>query len=101
MYSIYEDLGLNYRRNNDYMLMPLMLWDMGIHANVEFMEYTRTCTYENREKVEAEMIRDLGELSYMNFNNQLEEKFLHTAEKKNDGYHYISRRVVQMIWYSN
>lgn len=101
MYSIYEDLGLNYRRNNDYMLMPLMLWDMGIHANVEFMEYTRTCTYENREKVEAEMIRDLGELSYMNFNNQLEEKFLHRAEKTEKGYSYRSRRIVQVIWYSH
>lgn len=101
MYSIYEDLGLNYKRNNDYMLMPLMLWDMGIHANVEYMEYSRDKAYDTWKTAEAEMIRDLGELSYMNFNNQLEEKFLHTAEKKNDGYHYISRRVVQMIWYSN
>ena len=101
MYSIYEDLGLNYKRNNDYMLMPLMLWDMGIHANVEFMEYNRDKTYDTWKTAEAEMIRDLGELSYMNFNNQLEEKFLHTAEKGENGYLYHSRRVVQVVWYKS
>lgn len=97
LYRIYDDLNLDYHRNNDYMLMPLMLWDMGIHADVEFMKYDRTKLYPTLASGEEEMKSDLGELTYMNFNNQLEEKFLHHCEKTEEGYLYRSERIVQVI----
>lgn len=97
LYRIYDDLNLDYHRNNDYMLMPLMLWDMGIHADVEFMKYDRTKLYPTLASGEEEMKSDLGELTYMNFNNQLEEKFLHHCEKTEEGYLYHSERIVQVI----
>ena len=77
--------------------MPLMLWDMGIHADVEFMKYDRTKLYPTLASGEEEMKSDLGELTYMNFNNQLEEKFLHHCEKTEEGYLYRSERIVQVI----
>lgn len=100
--DIYEGLHLNYRRNNDYMLIPLFLWDMGIQANVEYMDYTRTTIYENMKQVKQEMIRDLGEMSYMNFSHELKERFLQQSENlhkyKEEGFLYRSRRIVQVIW---
>ena len=99
MYSIYEDLNLNYKRNNDYMLIPLMLWDMGIHADVEFMKYSKLKKYHNLEAARNEMIQNLGNLTYLNFNTQLEEKFLKCAKEDKDGFIYLSERIVQVITY--
>ena len=99
LYDIYDDLHLTYRKNNDYMLMPMMLWDKGIHANVKYTKYDRTTSYENWKAVEKQMIQDLGELSYLNYNNQLKEMFLRKAVKKKEGYTFTSKRIVVVISY--
>lgn len=101
MHDMYEDLNLDYKRNNDYMLIPLMLWDMGIQADVEFLYYNRQKFYKNWEQAETDMIHDLGELSYMNYNNQLKEKFFHHVEKSDSGYVYASSRAVEVISFHN
>lgn len=101
-YDIYDDLHLNYRRNNDYMLMPMMLWDMGIHADVKYTYYDKKLSYSNWKVVEKQMIEDLGELSYLNYNNQLQEMFYHRAMAEENGYIYTSKRIVEVIsWFKN
>ena len=97
LYSLYRDLGISYRYNNDYILLPMMLWDMGINANVEYTSYIRRKRYSDFSSVEEEMKNDLGELSYLNFNDQLTEKFTQTMIEEKDGLAYDSERVVQII----
>ena len=97
LYDIYDELHLNYHRNNDYMLMPMMLWNMGIHADVTYTHYDRTTTYANWHAVEKQMIEDLGELSYLNYSNQLEDHFLAKAVKTDKGYTFTSKRIVVVI----
>ena len=99
MYELYRDLGLSYRYNNDYILMPLMLWDMGINANVEYVSYTRRKYYKDFSAAEEEMKNDLGELSFLNFNDQLSEKFMQNAMEESNGFAYDSKRIVQIISY--
>ena len=99
LYDIYDELHLKYHRNNDYMLMPMMLWDMGIHADVTYTHYDRTTTYANWHAVEKQMIEDLGELSYLNYSNQLEDRFLPKAVKTDKGYTFTSKRIVVVISY--
>jgi 2-polyprenyl-3-methyl-5-hydroxy-6-metoxy-1,4-benzoquinol methylase len=99
MYELYRDLGLSYRFNNDYILVPMMLWDMGINANVEYITYTRRKRYNDFSEVEAEMKNDLGELSFLNFNDQLSEKFMQNVIEEKNGFAYDSKRVVQIISY--
>lgn len=99
LYSLYRDLGISYRYNNDYILMPMMLWDMGINANVEYTSYVCRKKYSNFSAVEAEMKTDLGELTYMNFNDQLTEKFMQGMIEEKDGLAYDSKRIIQVISY--
>lgn len=49
LYSLYDELSLNYRRNNDYMMMPMMFWNMGIHAEVSFTHYDKVLRYADWE----------------------------------------------------
>lgn len=99
LYDMYDDLHLTYRKNNDYMLMPMMLWDRGIHVDVKYTHYDRTTSYANWKAAEKQMIADLGELSYLNYNNQLKEMFLRKAVKQDEGYTFTSKRIVEVISY--
>lgn len=100
LYSLYDDLELNYRRNNDYMLMPMMLWDMGIHAEVSFWHYDREVRYENLKAAQKEMTADLGELSYMSYEGELKNRFLEKAQHEGEGFRWKSRRIVEVVsWF--
>ena len=99
LYDIYDDLQLNYRKNNDYMLMPMMLWDMGVHVDVKYTKYERFLDFANWEAAEKQMITDLGELSYLNYNNLLQEKFYRKVESMDNGFRYKSDRIVEIISY--
>ncbi len=100
LYHLYDDLELNYRRNNDYMLMPMMLWDMGIHAEVSFWHYDRLVRYEDMKAVQKEMTADLGELSYMSYEGDLKKKFLEQAARDGDEFLWKSERIVEVISYT-
>ena len=100
LYSLYDDLELNYRRNNDYMLMPMMLWDMGIHAEVSFWHYDRLMHYEDLKAAQKEMTADLGELSYMSYEGELKSRFLEKARRDGAGFTWRSERIVEVVsWF--
>ncbi len=100
LYSLYDDLELVYRHNNDYMLMPMMLWDMGYHAEVNFWHYHRLVRYENLKAAERDMIEDLGELSYLNYDGELKSRFLAQAGRDDQGFTWHSDRIVEVIsWF--
>ena len=99
MYSIYHDLGINYKKYNDYILVPAMLLDMGINANVDFIRYEKSIEYPDWEHAEEEMLKNLGELTYLNFSDQLRENFLQRAKKENNRFIFPFERVIQIISY--
>lgn len=99
LYSLYDELSLNYRRNNDYMMMPMMFWNMGIHAEVSFTHYDKVLRYADWEAAEKEMVEDLGEMSYLNYNTELEPLFKEHAEQDGNGYVWHSKRIVEVISY--
>ena len=99
LYSLYDELSLNYRRNNDYMMMPMMFWNMGIHAEVSFTHYDKVLRYADWEAAEKEMVEDLGEMSYLNYNTELEPLFKERAEHDGNGYVWHSKRIVEVISY--
>ena len=99
MYSLYRDLGITYRYNNDYILIPMMLWNMGINAEVKFTGYIRRKLYSDLAAVEEEMKNDLGELSYLNFNDRLLEKFKRLMSETENGLTFDSKRILQIISY--
>lgn len=75
LYELYESLNISYRRSNDYMLIPMMLWDMGIEADVKYIPYYKVKEYENLETVENDMLRNVGEFTYLNYSDQLLDLF--------------------------
>jgi len=99
LYKIYQDLNISWKRNNDYMLIPLILWDIGIPAKVNFYSYNQTKKYRSWEEVEAEMLQNIGELSYLNYSDQLKDKFLSNSVSSADGFSYTFSRVVAIITY--
>lgn len=98
-HKIYKDLGIQYKYSNDHMLIPMMLWDMGIQAEVSFFKHTRKKVYSAWEEVEKEYKDDLGELAYMNFSDQLQDNFYQSAEKTSEGYVYNSEAIIELISY--
>lgn len=66
------------------MLIPLFLWNMGIRAEVQYFYYTKHCYYSTQTEIESEMIRNLGELTYMNYkekcgNNSKQKHYMKTV----------------------
>lgn len=59
----------------DYRLIPLLLWQQGIHANVEFVNYSRSRTYRTLDEVKQEMLNDLGTEVFAQYGRMLLEKF--------------------------
>ncbi len=97
--EIYKELHVNYKRNNDYMLMPLFLWDMGIDAKVDFYSYPNVRIYESWDEAESEILQNIGELSYLNYSDLLKESFMKRAVKEGGGYRYSYFKDVEVITY--
>ncbi len=99
LYEIYRKLNISYKHNNDYMLLPLMLWNMGCNIEVANFSYQKPCTYHGWQEVESEMVRNLGTLTYLNFNDKLQQEFYARARMEEAGFVYDSKRVVEVISY--
>lgn len=99
-HKIYRSLGITFKHNNDYMLIPLFLWNMGIRAEVQYFHYTKHCYYSTQTEIESEMIRNLGELTYMNYKEKMWQRFEAEALYENGLYRYDCQRAVEMITFS-
>lgn len=99
LYKVYRSLQLTYNSNNDYMLVPTMLWDMNVNANVEFMTYYKPLHFETWDEVSKLMLKDLGEFTYLNYGEQLQANFTKMCTATDRGYDYQSKRIVEIISY--
>ena len=67
--KLYEDCNLQYNKCLDYELIPIILWRMGILAQVEFVQYTRQKTYNSLEEIEQDIAKDLINMNKYRWDN--------------------------------
>ena len=67
--KLYEDCNLQYNKCLDYELIPIILWRMGILAQVEFIHYTRQKTYNSLAEIEQDILKDLSSTNKYHYDN--------------------------------
>lgn len=70
---LYREYNLSPKSCIDYKIMPNILWQNGIHANVDFIEYTRNRYFDSVEEIELELKKDL--LDYGTHDSEMTLKF--------------------------
>lgn len=68
---LYRKYNLNPKSCIDYKIMPNILWQKGIHAKVDFVEYTRSRYFDSMKAIESEIRKDLSEYNIHNLENNL------------------------------
>ncbi|WOB47042.1 class I SAM-dependent methyltransferase [Veillonella atypica] len=63
-FKLYEQLNLDYYCCQDYKLLPLELWNLGINANVEYVEYTKKIVYTNLDEIINQILLEIGAETY-------------------------------------
>lgn len=98
LYSLYKQCGISIEECFDYELLPIILWRMGIKANVEFINYTKNKKYSNLSDIEFEMQQDLGE-EYLNNKKMLLNEFINQANYFNQYYEISMPRTTVFIYW--
>jgi len=101
LYKLYEDQNVAYRKCNDYIMMPNILWKMGICANVNYLSQKCTQIYSSLEEVKNEFKRDLDEAIYLENWHWLLDTFIKVAKRdSNLGYIYESTVCYTLVWWN-
>lgn len=98
LYSLYKQCGISIEECFDYELLPIILWRMGIKANVEFINYTKNKKYSNLSDIEFEMQQDIGE-EYLNNKKMLLNEFINQANYFNQYYEISMPRTTVFIYW--
>lgn len=98
LHEIFDELRIEYKINSDYMFMPMMLWNMGISANVQYTRYGRPISFQAWNDIEGQMIDDIGEDKYLQYKDELSDRFLQKAVKGENGFTYISEQIIEIIY---
>lgn len=61
--DLYDNCNLKYQKCLDYELLPIILWKMGILAQVEFVHYRRKKIYNSLSKIKQEIIKDFEKIT--------------------------------------
>lgn len=97
-YSLYKKCNINVEECLDYELIPLILWRMGIKANVEFIHYTKNKRYSSLATVESDMQYDLGD-EYLKNKRILLDEFFSAANYVNKYYEVNMPRTTVFIYW--
>lgn len=78
-YRLYRDCGLDCAEYPDYQLLPLLLWQQGIQADVEFLHYTKIKSFTDIDAVSQEMCYDLSKKTFLTYREPLLRRFQEQA----------------------
>lgn len=99
---LYRKYNLNPKSCIDYKIMPNILWQKGIHAKVDFVEYTRNRYFDSMEAIELEIRKDLSDYSTHDIDDTL--KFLMNKLNidylKSDKYKVVMPRTTVFIYWN-
>lgn len=98
LYPLYKKCNIAVEECLDYELLPLILWRMGIKANVEFVNYTKSRKYDSLAAVELEMQQDLGDV-YLKNKKILLDEFRSIAKYVNQYYEIDMLRTTVFIYW--
>lgn len=96
-YRLYRDCGLDCAECLDYQLLPLLLWQQGIQADVEFLHYTKDRSFNDLEIVVQEMRNDLGSEVFTSQRDKLLSALEQQAVAISDGYTVSQPRTTVII----
>ncbi|MCC8157869.1 MAG: class I SAM-dependent methyltransferase [Phascolarctobacterium sp.] len=96
-YRLYRDCGLDYAECLDYQLLPLLLWQQGIQADVEFLNYTKDRSFNDLETVVQEMRNDLGSEVFTSQRDKLLSALEQQAAPVSDDYTISQPRTTVII----
>lgn len=96
-YRLYRDCGLDCAECLDYQLLPLLLWQQGIQADVEFLHYTKNRSFNDLETVVQEMRNDLGSEVFTSQRDKLLSALEQQAVAVSDGYTVSQPRTTVII----
>lgn len=96
-YRLYRDCGLDCAECLDYQLLPLLLWQKGIQADVEFLHYTKDRSFKDLETVVQEMRNDLGSEVFTSQRDKLLSALEQQAVAVSDGYTVSQPRTTVII----
>lgn len=96
-YRLYRDCGLDCAECPDYQLLPLLLWQQGIQADVEFLHYTKDRSFNDLETVVQEMRNDLGSEVFTSQRDKLLSALEQQAVAVSDGYTVSQPRTTVII----
>jgi len=101
LYELYEGHNIAYRKCNDYIMIPNILWKMGICANINYLPQKCKYTYSSIEEVKNELKQDINEETYLKDGHKLIEAFNNIAvEDTNHQYIYESNVCYTLIWWN-
>lgn len=89
-YSLYQKNGVSCPECLDYQLLPLLLWRLGLQANVEFLTYPKKKYFLDLADVSQEMQADLTEQIFHEQQTKLLQAFTRQAAFT-DGRYTISQ----------
>lgn len=78
-YRLYRDCGLDCAECPDYQMLPLLLWQQGIQADVEFLHYTKIKSFTDIDAVSQEMCYDLSKKTFLTYREPLLRRFQEQA----------------------
>lgn len=96
-HKLYRDCGLDCAECLDYQLLPLLLWQQGIQADVEFLHYTKDRSFNDLETVVQEMRNDLGSEVFTSQRDKLLSALEQQAAAVSDGYTVNQPRTTVII----
>ncbi|WP_293718804.1 class I SAM-dependent methyltransferase [uncultured Phascolarctobacterium sp.] len=96
-YRLYRNCGLDCAECLDYQLLPLLLWQQGIQADVEFLNYTKDRSFNDLETVVQEMRNDLGSEVFTSQRDKLLSALEQQAAPVSDGYTVSQPRTTVII----
>lgn len=96
-YRLYRDCSLDCAECLDYQLLPLLLWQQGIQADVEFLHYTKDRSFKDLETVVQEIRNDLGSEVFTSQRDKLLFALEQQAAPVPDGYTVSQPRTTVII----
>lgn len=91
-YDLYKKLNLICAECLDYQLLPMYFWQHDIHANVEFLDYTKKKNFSSWEWIEKELVMDLGVSQYIARKDDIMTELESILEKTSEGLCFTQSR---------
>lgn len=97
LYDTYKNYGVQVNECLDYQLIPILFWINKIHADVEYVKYSKTVFYESEGCLMDTLRTELGDKAFAKLGNKIMSDLLSKALFKDKGIYITQPRVSVII----